>query len=122
MQPLPLLSFYWLRLVVIMDHVAFEAGNLTGQGKQNLISNKPLKTIEMKSKILTLRKGKKRVGTTLYDDNIKMQNNLTNKQYILYWRVDAQQCVYIDKDNILVGQMTEKQFDSIDSPKIYGTV
>ncbi len=76
----------------------------------------------MKKKILKLRVGKRRLHANSYDTFEAMKGKLTDKQYILYWRVDAQECVYIDSKNILTGQMSEKVFDTIDKTTIYGTV
>lgn len=76
----------------------------------------------MKKKILELRKGKRKMGINLWESYEGMQKKLTAKQYLLFWRVDAMQCVYIDKDNILTGDMSEKVFDTIDVVNQYGTI
>ncbi len=76
----------------------------------------------MKKQILLLRKGKKRLQSNMYDSNEAMQKKLTDKQYVLYLRTDAQEVNYIDSKNIISGTMTEKEFDTIDTPTHVGIV
>jgi hypothetical protein len=76
----------------------------------------------MKKKILELRKGKKRLSTNTWESYAGMQSKLTDKQYLLMWRVDAKQVIYIDKNNIVTGQMSERVFDTIDNTAIGETI
>jgi len=80
------------------------------------------KNTVMKNKILELRKGKKRISTNVWESYSGMQSKLTDKQYLLMWLVDAKECIYIDKGNILTGAMSEKTFDTIDTTKCGQTI
>lgn len=72
-----------------------------------------------KKQILELRKGLKRVNIDLYSDSTGLQKKIKDNEYCLYLRVDAEEVIYIDKKNIIKGEMTEKVFDTIDSGKFH---
>lgn len=72
-----------------------------------------------KKQIIEARKGKKRVESALWTNCKQEQEKLGDREYSMHWRVDAQEVVYVDKKNIIVGEMSEKVFDTIDSAKIH---
>jgi len=76
----------------------------------------------MKKKILALREGKIKMGLNLYNGPKELQNKLLPNQYLLYWIVADKKVVYIDKDNILTGAMSEKVFDTIDELNEHGNI